>query len=55
MPAPATITRIDAPGRGMTGGPVHDFCVIGGGIVGLSTALHLLERRPDIRPATIAA
>ncbi len=31
----------------MTGSPVHDFCVIGGGIVGLSTALHLLERRPD--------
>src|SRR3954447_19217576 len=24
----------------------HDFCVIGGGIVGLATALTLLERRP---------
>lgn len=25
---------------------VHDFCVIGGGIVGLATALTLLQRRP---------
>ncbi len=27
-------------------GKVHDFCVIGGGIVGLATALTLLQRRP---------
>ncbi|MBP8921890.1 MAG: FAD-dependent oxidoreductase, partial [Micropruina sp.] len=25
---------------------VHDFCVVGGGIVGLATALTLLQRRP---------
>lgn len=25
---------------------IHDFCVVGGGIVGLATALELLERRP---------
>jgi L-2-hydroxyglutarate oxidase len=25
---------------------IHDFCVIGGGIVGLATALRLLEQRP---------
>ena len=27
--------------------PVHYFCVVGGGIVGLATALTLLQRRPD--------
>jgi len=26
---------------------MYDFCVIGGGIVGLATAMSLLERRPD--------
>lgn len=26
---------------------IHDYCVIGGGIVGLATAMALLERRPE--------
>lgn len=26
---------------------IHDFCVIGGGIVGLATAMSILEKRPD--------
>ncbi len=25
---------------------IYDYCVVGGGIVGLSTALQLLHRRP---------
>ena len=28
---------------------VYDYCVIGGGIVGLASALKLLEREPDAR------
>ena len=30
----------------MTAGTVHDFCVVGGGIVGLATAMRLLQRNP---------
>ncbi|PON09925.1 L-2-hydroxyglutarate oxidase, partial [Candidatus Entotheonella serta] len=25
---------------------IHDFCIIGGGIVGLATAMELLKRQP---------
>ncbi|HSX73260.1 MAG TPA: FAD-dependent oxidoreductase, partial [Shinella sp.] len=25
---------------------IHDYCIIGGGIVGLATAMRLLEERP---------
>ncbi len=48
---------------------IHDFCIIGGGIVGLATAMELLKRQPgaslvileksrcwpSTRPATTAA
>jgi pimeloyl-ACP methyl ester carboxylesterase len=28
---------------------IYDYCIIGGGIIGLSTALCLLERQPGVR------
>jgi L-2-hydroxyglutarate oxidase LhgO len=42
-------------GAGAPGGPVGraDVAVIGGGIVGLATALKLLRQRPDLRVALI--
>ena len=46
-PAPAA-GSLPSPAGAPAGGPV-DVAIVGGGIVGLATALRLLEQRPDLR------
>ncbi len=46
-PVPAA-GSLPSPAGAPAGGPV-DVAIVGGGIVGLATALRLLEQRPDLR------